>query len=413
MTEFNSTEKLNPNYPRAIDGVEVMRVVEPGTGEEIAEILAESADRGHAVIPFGGGTLIGLGNAPVRADVLLSTRKLNSILAHEPADLTLSVGAGTTLAALQATLGEQGQWLPIEGPIPAETTIGGLIATAFTSPRKFGSDGIRDLLVGISVAHPTGAVSKAGGIVVKNVTGFDMMRLYHGSLGTLGVIVSANFKVLPRPRAETTWQGGFKTLEEALMAATKLLQLRGRPVALEAVLEDNNSWVLLARYEGRDVTVKLMIDEASNAIGSPDTLYEQEASTAVWQQLVDRFTSGREPNRVIARAASRPRETPVLAAAARDIAAQFDGARVQVSPGLGRVDLTFPTTGRYADDRDTILAPLDQVATSVQLHDAPATWKAGRDIWRPSAETLDVMQSLKDEFDPKRVLNPGRFAGSI
>ena len=395
-----------------IDGVVVPRLIEPETPAEVAEALANAASNGEAVIPIGGKTLLGLGNPPERADIALSTRKLTNILAYEAADLTLSVEAGVSLADLQAALGAQGQWLPIEAPLPAETTIGGLIATAFTSPRKYGSDGIRDLLVGISVAHPTGAVSKAGGSVVKNVTGFDMMRLYHGSLGTLGVIVSANFKVLPRPRAESTWQGTFASLDQALTASTKLLALRGVPVALD-IISDEGDWSLLARYEGRDVTVKLMIDEAINAIGSPVRLTENAESAGVWQAIVDNYTSGRAADRLLARAVTRPRETPAVAQAASKIVSGMPNARVQIAPGLGRVDLGFSVAGLDAGSRDELLGPLDAAAMSVTIHDAPPAWKAGRDVWGETPETLDLMESLKREFAPGRVLNPGRFAGSI
>lgn len=391
-----------------VDGLTVPERVEPATPAELADVLAEAAKQGRALIPVGGGTRLGLGNPPERADLAVSTRRLSGIIAHEPADLTLSVEGGTPLAELQAALGERGQWLPIEGPLPAETTIGGLIATAFTSSRKFGSDGLRDLLVGISVAHPTGAVTKAGGTVVKNVTGFDMMRLYHGSLGTLGVIVSANFKVLPRPRAEATWQGSFATLDAALTAATKLLAIRGRPVALDVLSEPGGSWSLLARYEGREVTVKLMLDEATAAIGSPVSRKEGPESAAVWQALVDRYTAGREADRLMIRAACRPRETPAVAKAA----AAIPGASIQVSPGMGRVDITLPVAGRSVEERDAILAPLEADA-AVSIYDAPPAWKAGRDVWGPAPETLDVMRALKNEFDPTRTLNPGRFAGSI
>lgn len=413
MTDSNEQHTSAVAGTVTVDGRQIARVLTPESSQEVADILATAADTGDGVIPVGGGTLLGIGNPPERADVALSTRRLNRILAHEPADLTLSVEAGVSLAELQDALGAQGQWLPIEGPYPAESTIGGLIATAFTSPRKFGSDGLRDLLVGISVAHPTGAISKAGGTVVKNVTGFDMMRLYHGSLGTLGVIISANFKVLPRPRAEATWQGQFPARDAALEAATKLLALRGRPVALEVVSTDPSAWSLFARYEGRDVTVKLMIDEAANAIGAPERLTENAESAAVWQKIVDHFASRGEQDRLVLRAVSRPRETPNVAAAASSAISGRVDARIQISPGMGRVDVTIPTRDLTIERRDALLDPLVTVAESVVMHDAPVALKQGRDVWGATPATLDVMQSLKNEFDPNRVINPGRFAGSI
>ena len=135
---------------------------------------------------------------------MLSTEHLAGIIDYEPTDLVLSVGAGARFGDVQAVLAEHGQRLPLDPPGAADATIGGLIATGRWGPLRYSAGTLRDLLIGISVAHPSGTVSKAGGMVVKNVSGYDMPRLYLGSLGTLGVVVSANFKVLPRPRAEAT-----------------------------------------------------------------------------------------------------------------------------------------------------------------------------------------------------------------
>ncbi len=193
----------------AIDGQVPGGVVEPVTAEEAAALLAESVRRGFACAPVGGGTKLALGNPPERLDVVLSTRRLGGVIDYVPTDLVLSVGAGARIGDVRAVLAEHGQHLPIDAP--AEATIGGLIATALAGPRRLGYGTLRDLLIGIAVAHPAGTVTRAGGMVVKNVSGFDLPRVYHGSLGTLGVIVSANFKVLPAPRHESTLLDGTVT----------------------------------------------------------------------------------------------------------------------------------------------------------------------------------------------------------
>ena len=161
------------------------------------------------------------------------------------------------------------------------------------------------------------------------------------------------------------------------------------------------------------MTVKLMIDEAINAIGSPVRLTENAESAGVWQAIVDNYTSGRAADRLLARAVTRPRETPAVAQAASKIVSGMPNARVQIAPGLGRVDLGFSVAGIETGAREELLGPLDATAMAVTIHDAPPAWKAGRDVWGETPETLDLMQSLKREFDPGRVLNPGRFAGSI
>lgn len=397
-----------------VDGQPLARVETPATAAQVAALLAESAEQGNAVIPFGGRTQLGLGNPPTSADLGLSLRGMNRVLSHEPEDLTLSVEAGVTIGDLQRALGERGQWLPVEAPLIEQATIGGLIATAFSGPRRLGSDSLRDLIVGISVAHPTGAVSKAGGTVVKNVTGFDMMRLYHGSLGTLGVIVSANFKVLPRPRAETTCFTAHASVDEALIAGRQLLNLRGRPVAMEILQPDTgNEWLLAARYEGREGTVRIMVEEAAAEVGSPERTLDGASSATWWQEYVDFYSSGVVRERVVVRASCRPRAVDNLAAGVQAALAGNAGSSIRVSPGIGRVDVAVPAASVPADRRENWLTLLGEHAESLVLYDAPPDWKEDFDVWGPQPETIDLMRSLKEQFDPGRVLNPGRFAGFI
>ena len=201
-----SDSRYTSQTPLTIDGLSAAET-RSGTAEEAAELLAGAAKRGQAVAPVGSGTALSLGNPPERLDLILSTERLRGIIDYEPTDLVLSVGAGAKLGDVQAVLGEHGQRLPIDPPGGGEATIGGLVATGRWGPLRHNAGTLRDLLIGISVAHPSGTVTRAGGMVVKNVSGYDLPRLYHGSLGTLGVIVSANFKVLPRPRAEATLVG--------------------------------------------------------------------------------------------------------------------------------------------------------------------------------------------------------------
>jgi glycolate oxidase FAD binding subunit len=177
-----------------IDGHPLKSVHRPTSPQDVGDILRDADNLKKPLVPVGGGSSLALGNLPDALDAALDMSAINRVLHFEPADLTLSVEAGARFADVQATLAERGQTLPIEIPDADRATIGGLIATALAGPRRLGSGTLRDLLIGISVAYPSGIVAKAGGLVVKNVTGFDMMRLHHGALGTLGVIVTANFK---------------------------------------------------------------------------------------------------------------------------------------------------------------------------------------------------------------------------
>src|SRR5262249_49798297 len=149
--------------------------------------------------PRGAGTHQHLGGVPARADLVIETARLVGITDYEPADYVVAVRAGTPLADVQAALGEHGQWLPIDPPRSRPATMGGIIAANRNGPRRLLYGSIRDMLIGIRVALPTGEVIKAGGKVVKNVAGYDLTKLFIGSLGAAGVIVEATFKISPFP----------------------------------------------------------------------------------------------------------------------------------------------------------------------------------------------------------------------
>lgn len=408
MAERRSIEDVLPS----VDGIVVPRIERPDSTEALSELLAGASGRELGVTPIGGGTLLALGNVPEAPAVAVSTIALNRVIAYEPADLTLSVESGATLADINRTLGEQGQWLPIEAPFPERSTIGGLIATAFAGPRRLGSETIRDLIVGISVVHANGTISKAGGTVVKNVTGFDMMRLYHGSLGTLGIITSANFKVLPRPRTERTLFATFTDLDQALASARAILQSRARPVALD-VLSRNGAveWTLAARFEGRAGTVSVMESEARSPLGGSRVETADDADSAAWWQR--ELNQWNEPSTAIrVRLTCRPRLVDALTKSVLSHFEVFPPRAVSVAPGLGRVDFEFDLdiTG---DDRDEFFRILHQGADNVAVISAPPEFKRGIDVWGRAPETIDVMHALKEQFDPGRILNRGRFAGFI
>src|SRR5512138_323453 len=217
----------------AVDGEVPEAVVFPGTAEDVSAVLALCREARAAVVPWGGGSSIGLGAPPRRLDVVLGLARLTGVLEHEPADMTSTVRAGTLLADYQRALGKNDQWLALDPAWPDRATIGGLLATNASGPRRCRYGTLRDQLIGLRVAHPDGSVTKAGARVVKNVTGYDLNKLYVGSLGTLGVIVEATFRLYPLPAAEETWLGLFPALARAAEAAMRLLDSPVVPAAVE------------------------------------------------------------------------------------------------------------------------------------------------------------------------------------
>ncbi len=396
-----------------IDGVIASDWFTPATAAEVAELLADASARDQAVVPVGGRTALGLGNLPERVDLALSTEHLSEIIDYEPTDLVLSVGAGARLGDVQTILGEHGQRLPIDPPGGANATIGGVIATARWGPMRYSAGTLRDLLIGISVAHPSGTVSKAGGMVVKNVSGYDMPRLYHGSLGTLGIVTSANFKVLPRPRAEATILTGYAEPNSAFAAGASQRTNHSGLAALEVSRQDG-VWTLAARIEGREQTVDAIARQIAASSAGETIRLDAVASRTWWDQYVAQQESS--SSGVLIRCGVRPKDTATLAVGA--IAAMGDlGIAVPylaASPGLGIVVVRLEpgeqgSAAWLAETQAVFLA----LADNATILGAPPEWKRGIDVWGRLPEGFEVMKSLRREFDPARTINPGRFAGFL
>ena len=251
----------------AVDGMLPDIAVSPATAEEVAAVLAVAARHGAGVIPWGGGTSMAVGGLPRRYDVALDTRRLDQVVEHAPADLTVVVQAGARLQQVQDYLARSGQYLPLDPPSPESATIGGILASNAGGPWRYAYGWPRDWVLGMKVALADGSIVKAGGRVVKNVAGYDMTRLYVGSFGTLGVIVEAAFKVTPLPQARRTGLAFFDSRAAAIDAG---LALHQRNLSLESldvlspgavgpfagIEPQSASWALLVAAAGNTAAVE-------------------------------------------------------------------------------------------------------------------------------------------------------------
>lgn len=218
-----------------VDGQLPQSVLFPRSVEELSACVRAASEAGLATIPVGNGTQLAIGRNPSQYDIAISTRRLRRILEHAAADMTVSVEAGLTLAELNAALRSAGQQLPLDPPHPDYTTIGALIATNSAGPSRLSQGTVRDLLIGIKVVLADGRVITGGGRVVKNVAGYDMMKLFTGSFGTLGIVVEANFKVRPLPEQEAVFVLPAPTTAAACSLARRVLAAPITPLWVEVL----------------------------------------------------------------------------------------------------------------------------------------------------------------------------------
>ncbi|MGN6484120.1 MAG: FAD-binding oxidoreductase, partial [Thermomicrobiales bacterium] len=332
-----------------IDGIAPIRTERVSSAAEVAEVLsAQSAAAGSGaptVVPVGGGTALGIGNVIDRVDVAIDIGSLRGVENYNPADLTLTARAGTTLEELQAELALHGQELAVEAPFAARATVGGLVATAFAGPRRYGTGTLKDLLIGASFVRGDGLAAKAGGMVVKNVSGFEMSRFLHGSWGTLAVITSANFKVTPIPKADRTLSIPFATIGAAIDAFRTALEAGVRPSSAEIEWGRSAGEAMLhVRLLGAPAGVDSQeaILERS-LVRLPQGRRDGDESRAFWRSFGEDW--GVAPDGIVQLVVgARPRETG-------DIVAQLTGPETGfgvdvalISPGVGTIRLRFPTT---------------------------------------------------------------------
>ncbi|MGE0057939.1 MAG: FAD-binding oxidoreductase, partial [Dehalococcoidia bacterium] len=236
----------------AVDGAIPSLVLTPASEDEVAAALRAASESDAAVIAMGSRQRLGLGMPPSRYDVALDMTKLNRVIEYSPADLMVRVGAGMLLSDLQRSLGDNGQWLPLDPP-GEDGTIGGLLAANRSGPARLVFGSARDLVIGMRTIGPDGEMTKTGGRVVKNVAGYDLAKLHIGAIGTLGVIVEATFKVAPLPAETSTMT--FSGSCQSLMSTALLIRNHGLAVTGMTLSAAGGEWRLQARFAGGSAAV--------------------------------------------------------------------------------------------------------------------------------------------------------------
>jgi glycolate oxidase FAD binding subunit len=402
--------------PRAVEpddavlGVRPTIAVEPASVEEAAEAMrALAADR-LSVVFVGGGTDLDLGAPPARLDAVLHTRRLGRIREHAPSDQIVAVEGGMTVAALQRALAPHGQRLALDPPEPERATVGGVLAANAWGPRRTRHGSIRDLVIGITVVRADGVLAHGGGKVVKNVAGFDLPRLFCGSLGTLGLVAEVVFRVHPLPEASGTAMFEGLSAIDLQETVPALRELAVEPAALAAFARGAR-FDLAVRFEGFAPGVKDQLERVLARAGGGARL-EGADEAALW----GRHDALRAAGPVRVRASFAP---AVLAQALDALAPLRDalgGAAVTVHPALGVALLAGDAAdpGAAADVIASARAALRPLGNgALVLAAAPPALRARTDPWGPPPGGIEVMRRLKRELDPDGRLAPGRFVGGI
>ena len=396
----------------AVDAVVPAIVAEPGSPEAAAAVLGWASDHGRSVLVRGGGTKLGWGPPVDAVDVLLSTRALNAVEAHRHGDLTATVQAGAVLADVNAALAAHRQWLPLDAPHADRATIGGIVAANDSGPRRQRHGAPRDLIIGMTLARADGVRAKSGGIVVKNVAGYDLARLLTGSFGCLGVILTATFKLAPSAEASRTVQAALSEAGQFAQVAAGLLAQGSTPTAVEL------AWppaTILLRFESIAPVAVQQAEQAAALVrdgGGAATVLADADEAAAWRRHEARVFGGEG---TIAKLVVLPSDlSDTLAWLAEAARGPSLDCEVVGRAGLGVLYLRL--TGAASAQASLVRGLRERISPgrgSVVIRQAGQELRSLVDVWGPVGDGFPLMQQVKRQFDPRGILNPGRGPGGL
>jgi glycolate oxidase FAD binding subunit len=397
-----------------VDGVAPSFVAEPGSTEEISELMKLASEEGLVAAPRGSGTKMDLGNPPRDLDLIVSIARMNEIIEHTPGDQVVRAQAGLKLQDLQEQLASADQMLGIDPPeTRAGATVGGIVAANSSGPRRYSYGTVRDLIIGITVVLPDGTIAKAGGKVVKNVAGYDLSKLFTGSLGTLGVIATCNFRLHPKPEAARTVAVELGDTLSAGQAAQAIVHAQLVPSAVELHWSEEQK-LLSILIEGIPPGVEAQAETASyllKGFGEVRTLSDEEV-----EDLGPLDPPGVGDEEVAIQVSAPPAElTGVLDSVLGATERRGVTPRITGHAGVGTTYVAL--SGGDEEARVQVVEELREIwvrrGGSVVVRKAPPSTKSRLEAWGPVGDYLGLLRRVKDKFDPGGNLNPGRFVGGI
>ena len=392
-----------------VAGVQPYAVFEPRSEMELAAALRCADTAGLTVVPRGGGTKTGWSNAPMRADLILSMARLNRVIEHAWADMTVSVEAGCTFQQVQNMLAQRGQYIAVDPLWPDRATVGGILSTNDSGTLRIRYGGLRDLIIGMTIALPDGTLASSGGKVVKNVAGYDLPKLATGALGTLGVITRAVFRLHPLPHNLRSFTFQARDLADANRVVLAVQDSKLAHTGLQARFSEGTAPAVDVRFEGTDAGIAAQA-ETLRKLAAPAA--ETATSDAVWQERQELWTSAEAA--AIAKISILPTSVAEICGRVRRLGDSL-GVRwsaVVQGTGLGWLRLEAPGAAAIHQVLYTLRSELEQIGGSLVVLHRPTALPA-IDAWGDPGDAFPLMRNVKQQLDPRGTLNPGRFIGGI
>ncbi|MBI5967878.1 MAG: FAD-binding protein [Deltaproteobacteria bacterium] len=423
-----------------VDGKVPKAVAFPEGIQEIGEALRLAAEKNFSVVPMGGGTKIALGNPPLRADTVLKLSRMDRILETDLDNLTLTVQAGVKLITLQEWLARHRCFIPLDPPFPG-ATIGGILATNSSGPKRFLYGSARDITLGMKVVLPGGEIVKAGGKTVKNVSGYDMTKIYIGSLGTLGIIAEATLRLLPIPEKEAILFLTCKEVPQVWSIASQIIHSDLLPSSLllfnkraAAVLANSKISVppgelfLLIGVEGAEEAVEAQVQRicsVSEKGGISNIQLLRDSSVGeTWKAIneIQSYLGGRSKSVISCKISTPLSGGPGLFHRIESLSSERAlSAAILGHLGTGIFHVFFlldegtasPEEVKIVEAISTLRRDAEEAGGSLVVEAASPEIKRGTPAWGQPGSSFPYMKAIKNALDPLNILNPGRFYGGL
>ncbi|MFM2093461.1 MAG: hypothetical protein RIS70_585 [Planctomycetota bacterium] len=402
------------------DMLTITERVAPREQTELAEHVAVAHASGTAVYPLGGSTSLGMGIPGKIPGIGLELSGLDRVVDYPARDMTITVEAGIRLETLAKTLRAEGQELPVDAPQTSTATVGGLIATNLNGPRRYGHGAIRDYVIGIRAVDGRGETFQGGGRVVKNVAGYDFCKLLTGSMGTLGVITQLTLKVRPLPEQRLVVaaypsslqqvENVLATVERSVVTPVAMTLLSG-PEAISEPLDAAYPLALVFALEGTAAETEWLDGELRQLLrdqGIDRVERVVEHADRLWNQIVDFPAKSGSP--LVVKVTVVPSGVVAIIPLLRELDPHCS---IIAHAGAGSLLVRFSRIPEGGLSR-TLVARLQSAAAQssghVQILSNPGNVEATRQAtWGAGQTPMHLMSAVKKQFDPRNILNPGRF----
>jgi glycolate oxidase FAD binding subunit len=381
--------------------------VEPASESELAGVLTCANQARMQVAPRGGGTKLDWGAAPQEIDLMISSAKFAEILEYAPGDMTVTVGAGITIAQLQSALFQHGQRLALDPLWPGRATVGGVIATNDSGALRLRYGSIRDLIIGITVVLGDGTIAKSGGKVVKNVAGYDLPKLMSGALGTLGIITRAVFRLHPLPPQSRTLTFAFIDREKANDFMLSIADSIVVPTGLQMRTGADGKIEVDVRIDGIAAGIAAQTETVCKLAGK---MNPSEPVGDPWQAREELWNG----EAIVCKLSMLPSQLSSMAEFVREaLSDNADWTLLMNSTGLAWLRVDATDCARIVDFILAVRDFLTSTGGTAVVLKGPPLLRQKMDVWGTAGTALPLMKRIKEQFDPRGILNRGRFVGGI